>query len=106
MEPNTVHFVFKKELFILFTIFLPFVDAGKTDLLSQFYGGGKGSSERSGDLSKVTWLLSSRAYTRSLLFWLPFFPLTSGLECSEVSQIPFHPPLSCLFVALGARVSR
>lgn len=104
MEPNTVHFVFKKELFIHFTIFLPFVDAGKTNL-PQFYGGGKGSSERSGDLSEVTWLLSGRAYTRRLLFWFLFFPLTSRLECSEISQIPFHPP-SCLFVALGARVSQ
>lgn len=74
-EPSTVHLICKKELCHPFHhFFLPFVDVGKADSLSRFYGGGgECSSERPSDLLKVILLVSGRARTRSVLFWFPFW---------------------------------
>lgn len=92
MEPNTAHFIFKKKIFIHFTFFLSFVDSGKTNL-SWFHGGRKRSPERSGDLSKVTWLPSRRACPRSPLFLFLFFPLTCPLRAMKppVFHFTHHP---------------
>lgn len=75
-EASTVHLICKKGTLSPISQFfsLPFVDVGKADSLSWFYGGrGEYSLERPGDLPKVISLVSGRAGTRSLLFWIPFW---------------------------------
>lgn len=67
-RPILYKFYFKRNFLIYFIIFLPPVDVGKADFLSQFYEGGKGGSERSGDSSKVISLVRSR----DGMFWLSF----------------------------------